>query len=111
MHPIEIQTAVQMIDLMLQDASIPTPSRDSARLSVLIEAFDFNSKRPRDGGYKPGHTETTLEEVQQLFGLSANNRIDQRMKWHRFSLALSQLSGREITQRLRSVLDHSQSQG
>jgi beta-lactamase class A len=52
LHVIDVHGALQVIDLMLQDARVPTQRMNHALASVLVEAFDGDFARTRDHGHE-----------------------------------------------------------
>src|SRR5579885_2204110 len=65
-HPVQVQRAMQMVDLMLQDAGIPAFGRERPRLAALIQALDASPRRARDQAEEAGDTEAAFEELHRL---------------------------------------------
>src|SRR5580658_4405078 len=77
LHMIDVEAAIQMIDLMLQDAGIPALSLHAPRLAAFIQVFDGHLPRTFHQGAETGQTEAAFKEIHALFGLLDNARIDQ----------------------------------
>ena len=77
-----------MIDLMLQDARVPTGRFDDIRFSVLIEAFHAHASSARNDRRKSRQAQAAFVEFHLLRGQLSNLGIDDDVKRHRRTFAL-----------------------
>src|ERR1700722_8941415 len=61
-HAIDVQGSLQMIDLMLQNASVPALRLDVYGFSKLIQGFDRHLSSTRHHSEKTRQAETSLEK-------------------------------------------------
>ena len=78
-----------MIDLMLQDARVPTGGFNHYRFRILIEAFDSRPAGPRDNRTETGNAEAAFKEFE-LRSIEREDRVDDHGEWNRFSIAFRQ---------------------
>src|ERR1700721_337194 len=91
LHSIDVKSAMQMIDLVLKNASIPSGGVNDPRLSAMIEAMHANFSCSRDQRGKAGQTKAAFKEGLGWLGEKLEGRIHNHMKRNRASLALLQL--------------------
>src|SRR5579872_5426702 len=92
-HAVKIERAAQVIDLMLQNARIPTLRLDGPRFSVLVQVFDARAGGARHKAEEPGHTEAAFEEFHKR-ARKREHRVDDDVKWNGTPPALRQFFGR-----------------
>src|SRR5580658_6154813 len=61
-HPVDVKRAVEMVDLVLQNAGIPAAGVNRHRLGALVQAIDSDGKRARHNGGEPGQAQASLEK-------------------------------------------------
>src|SRR6185436_3147363 len=61
-HPVQIQRAIQVIDLVLQDPGVPALGVDGHRLTAVVEGIDAHRQGAGDLGQKAGDAQATLGE-------------------------------------------------
>ena len=108
MHSIDIQTAVQMIDFMLQDPGIPAGSVDGARAPLFIQALDMNAMITGHESSEPRQAETTFKELDIGITHRCQNRIDDDVKRNRLTFTFGSLLLRQIAPVLRQVFNDRQ---
>src|ERR1700730_16114373 len=90
-HSIDVEIPLQVIDLVLKDASVPSGSPNCFRLATFIQAFHAHAARSRDYGGEASQAETSFKELGlRVCGLD-DLGIDDHMKRNRSSLALREL--------------------
>src|SRR5580698_4055022 len=87
-HTVHIKRARQMVDLVLQDARVPSGSPDDLRLPLGIETLDPDLARARYQGHQPWQAEASLEKLDLRFRFQRQHRVDDDLKGHGFTLPL-----------------------
>jgi len=87
-HLIDIELAVQMIDLVQEYAGIPSGSIKDLRFSPMIEATDANLPRSWNKSSEAGQAQTTFKESLRGFGNHLNRGVHNHMKRDLTSSAL-----------------------
>ena len=79
-HPIDIQRAAQMIDLVLKYAGIPSGSINDPRFSSMIEATDAHPLGSGNKRGKTGQAQSTFKEGFRRFGHQLNHGVHNHVK-------------------------------
>src|SRR5262245_34333400 len=80
LHPIELAHPVQMVDLVLEDARVPTGSRDDDGVRALVEGFDAHALSARHDGGEPLYAQAALEEPERTRLLDGEHRVDDHLE-------------------------------
>ncbi len=75
LHPVYIQNAMQVIDLVLQNTCVPTGGVNRYRLALFVESFNMNSTRPWNDRGVAGHAQAPFEELGAFRGNDVQNRL------------------------------------
>ena len=62
-HPIDVERAMKVIDLVLQDAGVPALRLNAYLCAFFVQAVNHNVARTRNDGAESRQAETTFEEV------------------------------------------------
>jgi hypothetical protein len=87
LHVIDVHGALQVIDLMLQDARVPARRNNHAFASVLIETLDRDFASTRDHSHEARQTQAAFEEFDFLIPEGRNAWIDDDVERNRPALA------------------------
>ena len=79
-HPINIECATQMIDLVLKYAGIPSGSINDPRFSAMIEAGYAHLLGSGNECRKTGQAQTTFKESRRGFGDQLNHGVHNHVK-------------------------------
>src|SRR5271165_4266052 len=90
-HPVEIKRTVQMVDLMLQDARIPSRGLDDLQRAAMVKTFDAHAVGPRDDRRISRQTEASLKELDIRRTLQLEHGINEDVKRDRLPLAFGDL--------------------
>lgn len=99
-HPVDVENAVQMIDLMLQDSGVPAGRLDHQWLGVFIESFHADPGGPRNNCCVACQAQTPFEELGRSPLGNGQCRIDQNLERYRPSIAFRSLLRRKPLNRL-----------
>ena len=61
-HPVDVECGVQMINLVLENAGIPSRCFNDLRLALMIEATDANLLRSRNKSSEAWQTQASFIE-------------------------------------------------
>src|ERR1019366_5980617 len=75
-HAVDVERAVQMVDLVLQDACIPAAGAYCDRFGAFIEAVDTHGEGAWHNRREAGQAEAAFEEFHRRTGLRSNSGID-----------------------------------
>ena len=106
LHPIDVEYAVQVIDLMLKDSGVPAGCVNRHGLRLFIQAFDSHLPGARDNRGETRDTQTALKEFGNLEVRKIQFRIDQHMERHRPALAFGRVFLGQLLDELGLVFDH-----
>ena len=106
MHSIDVESAVQVVNFVLENPSMPSVGIDAARFSPLIQVFHADSLRPRHDGGKTRQAEAPLMELDFILSGPNDLGIDEHVKWHRPPPFQRQLLGGQIFQDLLLIFNH-----
>src|ERR1039457_2348265 len=92
-HAVEVQRPVQVIDLVLQDACVPSRSLNYPSRPSLIQTLHTHLTRARHDRGEARHAEAPLEELNIGGGLLLQHWINDHVKRDRLALAHGDLFG------------------
>src|SRR5271157_5865775 len=92
-HPVKVKLALKMVDLVLQDACIPSRGFDHLRPSLIVQALDAHIGGAGDDGRVSRQTETPFKELDTRRRLDMKYGIDDHVKGDWPSIALGDLLG------------------
>src|SRR5208282_4696444 len=105
-HLVDIHVSAQVIDLVLQDARVPSRSFDHFRAAVLIEAFHANAARSRHNRGKARQAQAAFEKLGLLLGRFDDPGIDDHLKRHGAPLTLGKLLRGNFLEPVLAILKH-----
>src|SRR5688572_13103763 len=108
LHAVDVDDAVQVIDLVLQDAGVPAAGPDRPRRARLVEALDPHGVRTGDHGDEAGEAQAALEVADRGVVLGHQHRVDDDVERHRLALAGAALLAGQVVVGRRHVLDDGQ---
>ena len=106
LHPVDVQDAVEVIDLVLKDSGIPTLRLDHDRVGSFVQTVHMNTPRTRDNRCKTRHAEATFEEFDRFVAVNDQLRINYNVERYWPAFPFSQLLGRELLNQVKLVLDY-----
>ena len=92
-HAVDVQRAVEVIDLVLQDARVPASRFDLLGLSAVVKAIHPHAVRPVHHCGEAGHAQAALEEFGTLIAERGNLGIDDHVEGNGPAFALGQVFG------------------
>ncbi len=95
-HAVDVESSVEVVYFVLQDAGVPAGSADGTRLAQVVEAIDADAGRARDERGESGKAEAALEEVGVRFRIEREDGIDQDVKRNRLALAFHEKFGANV---------------
>jgi hypothetical protein len=105
-HAIDVQRAVEVVDLVLQDARRPPAHVHRLRLPALVEPRHLDLRVALDQRRIPVDAQAPLEEHPPRLPDRPQHRIDKDPDRDLHALALADLVGRQLRHALRRVLEH-----
>ena len=106
LHAIDVESAVEMVNFVLEDAGVPAGGLDELSLSVFVEILDSNGTRSGNDGGKTGEAEAAFVEILFFVAGVSDHGIDDDVKRDGTALALGKLLGRQSFQQIFAVFDH-----
>ena len=79
-HAVDVESAVEVIDFVLEDAGVPAGGLDHAGTSAFIEALDADGAGARDGGHEAGDAEAAFEKFHVVVAYRGELRIYDHVK-------------------------------
>lgn len=104
-HPVDVERAVEVIDFMLEDASIPAACFNYFGLALVVQTIYAYAPGPRDDGGEASQAQTAFEKLDTLI-LQGDSRIDDHLEWNGRSFALLQDLRISVLDILRLVFDN-----
>src|SRR6266853_1360640 len=110
-HPIDIESPAQVVDLVLQDARVPSRCFKCFFHSTFVQKFHSDGARSGNKGGKTRQAEAPLEKLHRITSHFRNSGIDDGVKRHGPPVAFSKLLCWKVLVVFLAVLDHSELQG
>ena len=105
-HSIDVESALQVINFVLENPGIPSVGIDGSRFSPLVQVFNADSLRPRHDGGKTRQAEAPLMELDFILSGPNDLGIDEHVKWHRPPPFQCQFPGGKIFQDLFLIFNY-----
>jgi hypothetical protein len=105
-HAIEVESALQVIDFVLENSSVPSGSLNRATFSTFVEVLYADRAGSRNHRGESGYAETAFVEGDFVISGKSDSWIDDRVKVDRPSLPLDKVLGWQIPQHVFAILDH-----
>ena len=109
-HPVDVERTLQVVDLVLQDARIPSRRLNDLPLSLFVQTLHAHVVRSRNDGRESRQAETAFEKLHLRRRLDMQRGIDDHMKRDWPPLALDELLVGETGKILLLVFDDRQLQ-
>src|SRR5574341_107659 len=106
-HAVDVQGAVEVVDLVLEDASMPTVCHVGDRAAALVQRLETHRPRPWHEGGEAIEAQAALEVLDGRGILDGESGVDEDLERDRGALAGGQLFRGQVLLVLRGVLDHS----
>jgi GNAT superfamily N-acetyltransferase len=96
-HVVNVNPAVQMVDLMLQNARIPPAGIDGFLLALFVQAFHPYAMGTGHQSHQAVKAQTSLKEFNLVVVEQGDFRIDDHMKCNHGALAIGKLVFRPVS--------------
>src|SRR5271165_5181287 len=108
-HAVDVDGAVEMIDLVLQDSGVPAGGFDHLLLAVTPEAFDADAMRAGHYGGEAGHAQAAFEKLDRI-AMERDYGIDDDRKRNREAFALGEGLRVHAFQQIFAIFQYRESQ-
>jgi hypothetical protein len=111
LHAVNVEGAIEVIDFVLEDASVPAGGLDELRLGALVEEFDADGAGAGDDSGEAGEAEAAFVEIFRFVAGVGDYWVDYDVKRDGAAFAFGEVVRSVALQQVFAVLDHGELQG
>ncbi len=110
LHAVNVESAAEVIDFVLEDAGVPAGGLDELGLGALIEVFDADGAGAGHDGGKTGEAEAAFVEIFLFVAGVSDHGIDDDVKRDGAAFAFGEVGRGVAFQQVFAVFNHGELQ-